>query len=83
MWAGGRETGCLQAPEMQQFWGKKRQLALAWRKQVIFWICWVLLHSEGRTGHWDGAEPGALSTHSPADPPLGCSPHPQHHFDKE
>lgn len=43
----------------------KWQLFLAWRKQVMFWICCVAPHSTqdaqwGGTGHWDEAEPVAL-----------------------
>lgn len=70
----------------------KWQLFLAWRKQVIFWICCVAPPSTrdaqwGGTGPWDEAQPAALAR------PPGCGvnttlrihpwadfSHQQHHF---
>ena len=45
-----------------------RQISSAWGKGVIIWICCIAPHSTwdtqwGGTGHWHGAQPGALASH--------------------
>lgn len=57
--------------------GNKRQLSLAWRKQVVFWICCVFLPLKAGQGTGMGRAWGTdQAPRAPVDPPWGCSPHP-------
>lgn len=83
MWAGGGGTVSASSRNAA-LWGNKRQLSLAWRNQVVYWICCVFLHSKAGQGTGMGrAWSTGQAPRAPMDPPWGCSPHPQHHFDKQ